>query len=259
MTQALEKRQQAVAVLQSENFKTQLQNALPKILPLEKFVRTCITSLTKNPKLCECSQQSLFGSIIQLAQVGLEADGYHAHLIPYGSICTAIVDYKGLIELMYRTDKVSSINGYVVKENDDFDFVVGEVPTHKIKLGNRGKTVGAYTVVTMKDGSKSVEVMGIDEIEAIRERSKSGNNGPWKTDFDEMAKKTVLRRHSKWVPISAEAKEIVLKEVEAEVQNNKPSKVTLADIVGGESVADEKQAEIVDDLGDDFEKATEVK
>jgi recombination protein RecT len=56
----------------------------------------------------------------------------------------------------------------------------------------------------MKDGEKSREVMSVEDVNAIRARSRSGNSGPWQTDFSEMAKKTVVRRHSKRLPLSTD-------------------------------------------------------
>ena len=260
MTQALvQKKKEAFAVLQSSDFKKQLAAALPRILPTDKFVRTCITAINKNPKLAECTQESLFGSIISLAQGGIEADGYHAHLIPYGRTCTPVIDYKGLIEMMYRTGLVASVNGYVVKENDEFEWSPGEKPVHKVKGGKRGVTTAAYTIVTMKDGTQSVEVMFADEIDAIKNRSKAGSSGPWKTDYDEMAKKTVLKRHSKWVPIASEAKDIIMKEIESEF--SKPEKVTMSvdDLVAEpqkEPEMKEADATVIDDFdNDDFDQA----
>jgi recombination protein RecT len=61
----------------------------------------------------------------------------------------------------------------------------------------------------MKDGTCKCEVMGLDQIEAIRKRSRAGSSGPWVTDWDEMAKKTVFRRASKWLSLSPELRDAV--------------------------------------------------
>jgi recombination protein RecT len=61
----------------------------------------------------------------------------------------------------------------------------------------------------MKDGEKSREFMDVDQINAIRQRSRSGKSGPWVSDFDEMAKKTVVRRHSKRLPMSTDLDDLL--------------------------------------------------
>ena len=236
--------------------------ALPSILPTEKFVRTVITCLNNNPKLADCSQESFFGSVIKLAQCGMEADGYNAHIIPYGRKATPIIDYKGLIEMMYRSGQVSTVNGFIVKEKDQFSWSPGSKPEHSVTGANRGETIAAYTIVTMKDGSQSCEVMFKEEIDAIRGRSPSGNNGPWKTDYDEMAKKTCLKRHSKWAPIAAEAKDLLLEEIKAQVgSENKSSGLSVDDFVAPpeeeeikEVKVEVKETEVV--MDDAFDKAT---
>ena len=258
------KKQGLLKILTSDSYKEQLAMALPSILPTEKFVRTVITCLNNNPKLAECTQESFFGSVIKLAQCGMEADGYNAHIVPYGKRATPIIDYKGLIEMMYRSGQVSAVNGYVVKANDEFEWTPGDKPKHSVKGGNRGETSAVYTIVTMKDGTQSTEVMFKDEIDAIRGRSPSGNNGPWKTDYDEMAKKTCLKRHSKWAPIASEAKDLLLKEVEAQVASEKAPSLSVSDFAPAAeepkdvkaTVVDDEVSRAVDDLDNSFEQAT---
>jgi recombination protein RecT len=93
----------------------------------------------------------------------------------------------------------------VICENDEFEYDRGEVKHHRVNLREpRGAMYAAYVIVRMKDGGEKSEVMGRDEIEAIRKRSRSGNNGPWTTDYNEMAKKTVFRRASKWLSLSSD-------------------------------------------------------
>jgi recombination protein RecT len=75
---------------------------------------------------------------------------------------------------------------------------------HKPNLSNRGKLIAVYSIVTMKDGEKSREVMSVEDVLAIKARSRSGSSGPWVSDFAEMAKKTVIRRHSKRLPLSTD-------------------------------------------------------
>ena len=202
--------------LSGENFKSQLRAALPKHCSPDRFVRIALTAVTRTPKLLQADQASFFQALLSLSQFGLEPDGRRAHLIPFENRkrgCTEvqlIIDYKGLVELIMRSGEVSNIHADVVCEHDEFEFNMGQVQRHSYKLGQpRGNPIGAFSICTFKDGSTKAEVMGKDDIEVIRARSRSANNGPWVTDWAEMAKKTVFRRLSKWLPLSPEIMDAV--------------------------------------------------
>jgi len=199
----------------SDKMKRQFAIALPKHLTPDRFVRLALTALNKTPKLAQCTQTSLLGCLMDLSQIGLEPDGRKAHLIPYGTECKLIVDYKGLVELVRNTGEVADIHADVVYENDKFEYSFGSDATliHKPALKERGELIAAYSFVRLKDNSSSYEVMPITDIEAIKERSeawKAYKKGlikppPWVTDWNEMAKKTVFKRHTKWLPLSSES------------------------------------------------------
>jgi recombination protein RecT len=139
------------------------------------------------------------------ASIGLEPDGRNAHLIPYGKECTLVLDYKGLIELARRSGQVSELGAEVICENDDFKYSVGSTPVHNIDFfKDRGKVIGAWAWCRFKDGGSQCEVMTRTEIETVRAGSAAGKRGPWVSYWGEMAKKTVFRRLSKWLPLSPE-------------------------------------------------------
>lgn len=204
----LAKRQNTIRdLLIGDKFKQQVALALPKHLSPDTFIRVALTALTRTPKLMECDQASFFTCLLDLSARGLWPDGQHAHLIPYGTKCTLIIDYKGIAKLIMQSGEVRAIRADVVYERDDFSFSYGtdEHLKHRPNLsGNRGKMICAYSYVSFKEGDPSFIVMSIDEIERIRQRSRAANNGPWVTDFGEMAKKTVFRRHAKWLPFSSD-------------------------------------------------------
>lgn len=213
------------AMLASDAMKEQFAAALPQHLTPDRFVRVAITALTRTPKLQECTQESFFKCLLDLSAMGLEPDGRRAHLIPYRdnhrnvTECTLILDYKGLVELVRRSGDVAKIHADVVCENDIFDHGMGEVREHTYDLRkDRGKPYAAYAQVTLKDGSIQAEVMPKKEIEAIRKRSRAGNNGPWVTDWNEMAKKTAFRRLTKWLTLSPEVMDAVTAAEKTEFQ-----------------------------------------
>lgn len=196
--------------LESDAFKASIAKLLPKHVTPDRMARVAITALTRTPKLAQCSQESFFRCMLDLSQWGLEPDGRRAHLIPFGNECTLIIDYKGLVELCYRSGVVANIHADIVCEQDEFVYDRGELVTHKIDFQKpRGAMYAAYCLVRFKDGTEKCEVMTKEEVDGIRARSKAGRSGPWVTDYHEMAKKTAFRRDSKWIPLSAEVRDAV--------------------------------------------------
>jgi len=191
--------------IESDDFKGQIARSLPKHITPDRFLRVALTATNKTPAILKCTPESVLGCLLQCSQFGLEPDGRRAHLIPYGTACTLIIDYKGLAELAMRSGLVASLHADVVCENDEFEYDRGRLIKHRINFREpRGKVYAVYALATLKDGAEKCEVMTLEEVDAIRQRSRSGNSGPWKTDFNEMAKKTVFRRLSKWLPLSPE-------------------------------------------------------
>ena len=224
----LEKANEVRKLLSQDSVKAQIAKALPSICTPDRFMRIAMTAITKVPKIANCTQESLMSCLLDCAQLGIEPDGRRAHLIPFDkkkkvnnqwvydcTICQLIIDYKGLVDLVMRSGKISNIHADKVCENDDFVYDAGKVTKHVIDFRkDRGKTYAYYSQVEYKDGAKKAEVMNLADIESIRARSKSKDSGPWMTDYDEMAKKTVFRRLSKWLPLSPEEAQ-VLNDVES--------------------------------------------
>jgi recombination protein RecT len=203
-------------MLRGESFRSAIEAALPTHLKPERFIRIALTAITRQPKLSQCDQASFFQALLTLSQLGLEPDGRRAHLIPFenrkrGVVeVQLIVDYKGLVELVMRTGNVSFIHADVVRDRDEFEYDRGEIKHHRINLReDRGDVYAVYAFVRFKDGTEKCEVMSVADVERIRQRSRAANNGPWVTDWDEMAKKTCFRRLSKWVELSPEQRDIV--------------------------------------------------
>jgi len=204
--------------LQGETFKRELAALLPRTMSPERFVRIAFQAIHRNPELLKCSQESFFNCLLSLGTMGLEPDGRRAHLIPFGAECTLVVDYKGIKELVRRNHDVSAMHCDVVGVNDEFEIRFGTrgVLDHKPNLEDRGKILCAYSWVKLPDGNEEFDVMNVGEIEAVRKRSRSPSKGPWVTDWNEMAKKTVFRRHAKGLPLSPETREALDRESDAD-------------------------------------------
>jgi len=192
---------------------------LPKNVSFQKFFATMVSAVAANPKLLDCDRGSLIKASMQAAELGLSLNpslGEGDVLQVYDSrekryVAQFRPRYMGLMKLARQSGEVLKIEAEVVRENDEFIFQKGMEPKleHRIRLGSRGPMVGAYCVWTLKNGEKQFEVMDKDQIVSIRDRSSAKTKdgkvvGPWVTDEEEMWRKTVVRRASKYMPRSCE-------------------------------------------------------
>jgi len=189
-----------------EKMAPQFKAALPSHVPVERFVRTTLTAVQTNPQLMQADRRTLFAAATKAAQMGLMPDGREGAIVTFKDQAQWMPMVAGIMKLVRNSGEISTWSVQAVYENDSFDFCLGddEHITHKPTLASRGKMIAVYSIVTMKDGEKSREVMSVEDVEAIRRRSRSGQSGPWVTDFAEMAKKTVVRRHAKRLPLSTD-------------------------------------------------------
>jgi recombination protein RecT len=208
--------------------KQQIEMALPKHVQADRLIRVAMTSIQRNPKLLDCSPMSLMAAIMQSAQLGLMPDGVlgEAYLIPFKDQVQFIVGYRGLISLARRSGEIVSLAAHCVHENDLFEFEYGldEKLRHVPNLDDRGSMVAVYGVAKLKDGGHGIEIMSRRDIDAIRDESqgyksaiKYGNDHPWISHYDQMARKTVLRRLSKYLPVSVEMLEAIAVDEQADM------------------------------------------
>jgi len=185
---------------------------LPKSVTWDKFKATVVSAVGANPNLLQCDRSSLIKSCIQAAELGLSLNPTLGECdileVRIAGVKTAQCRprYMGLMKLARRSGEVTAITAEIVRENDEFILEKGAEPrlVHRVKLGKRGGMIGAYCVWTLKNGEKQFEVMDREQILAIRNRSAAKDAGPWKTDEEEMWRKTVVRRASKYMPRSCE-------------------------------------------------------
>jgi len=187
----------------------EISKALPKVMTPERFARIATSAVSNNPKLAQCTPISFISALMNAAQLGLEPNTPlgQAYLIPYGKECQFQLGYKGLIDLAYRSGEVKSIQAQVVYENDEFEFEFGLDPKlkHKPAKSNRGNPIYYYAVFKLTNGGEGFEVMSHDDVlQHAKKYSKSFSNGPWQTSFDEMAKKTVLKKALKYAPMKTD-------------------------------------------------------
>jgi recombination protein RecT len=176
----------------------------------EVLIRLALFEFSQNEYLRRCTPESIYGSLILSAQLGLEPSGIRgeAYLVPFKGKCTLIPGWRGLVKLALRSKAVKSLYSHVVYEQDEFRVWLGSEPKveHRPFLdGDPGPLRCAYAVAIMENGAIDVEVMTVDELEKIREnasKSRGGKDGPAYQDWaDQMYRKAPLRRLCKRLPL----------------------------------------------------------
>lgn len=200
----------------------EIAKVVPKHVTPERLLKVLVACISKTPALAQCTPESLVASFKVAAELGLEPGGSlgQLYLVPFGNVCTPIIGYRGFIDLMRRSGHLADVRSVVVHQRDKFHIkegLVQDIQHEPFLEGDPGPMRFVYTVFKLKDGTFHAEFMTKDAVDRIKGRSRSGNSGPWVTDYEEMAKKTVLRRGAKYMPMSSELSRAVEADDEAEV------------------------------------------
>ena len=196
-----------------EGSKGEIARALPKHMDADRLARIAITVIKQTPALGQCDPLSLVGALMTSSQLGLEPGPLgEAYLVPFGRQVTFIPGYRGLIKLAWQSGMLDTISANVVHANDQFEYELGLNADlkHKPARGERGEPTEVYAVAKFKSGGYVFEVMSVKEVEDVRKRSKASKSGPWVTDWEAMAKKTVIKRLMKFLPLSPELRNVAL-------------------------------------------------
>lgn len=207
-----------------EKMTPNLSVALPKHIPVERFKRVILTALNLTPDLLNADRRSLFNAATKAAQDGLLPDGREGALVIFKEKDKKTDQYvkkvqwmpmvQGIIKKMRQSGEISGITAHVVYKNEfdqgRFKYVIteGEERLHHepILVGERGPAVLVYASAKLKDGTIQHEPMPLADVEKARKVSRTGASdyGPWSQWWDEMARKTAIRKLSKYLPVSAE-------------------------------------------------------
>ena len=196
-------------------YQNQIAKALPSVMTPERFTRIALSAVSNTPKLAECTPNSFVAAMMNAAQLGLEPNTPlgRAYLIPFRNNgkgvmeCQFQLGYKGMIELAYRGGDVRTVQAHIVYENDTFEFEYGLHPIlkHVPAKQDRGEAVWVYAVFKLVNGGEGFEVMSMEDVRVhAKKYSKAYNSGPWQTNFEEMAKKTAIKRVLKYAPMKTE-------------------------------------------------------
>lgn len=198
----------------------EIRKALPGVITPERFTRIALSAVKNTPKLAECTPLSFLSALMNAAQLGLEPNTPlgQAYLIPYQNHnrleCQFQIGYKGMIDLAYRNERMQSIEAHTVYRNDEFYYEFGLNPTlkHIPTWEDRGEIVGFYAVFRLDNGGCHFEVMSksdVDAYAAMYSRAYTSDYSPWKTNYEQMALKTVLKRLLKTAPVKSDFRKAI--------------------------------------------------
>lgn len=193
----------------------EIAKALPSVITPERFTRMVLSAISSNKDLASVEPKSFLGAMMQAAQLGLEPNTPlgQAYIIPYKDHGTPKAQfqlgYKGMIDLAYRSGEVSIVDAQVVYENDDFSYELGLDPKlhHVPALKDRGAAIMVYAMFRTKSGGFGFQVMSMDDVRQHASRfskAYSSSYSPWATNFEEMAKKTVMKKALKYAPLKSD-------------------------------------------------------
>lgn len=195
-----------------------------------------------------------------LITLGVDISQRQAYFLPYGNEITSVLDYKTLMALIKKHTNVKSIDAQLVYENETFKVEQGKVVEHSqnpfaIK-DEKGNLVGAYSVFTLEDKTRDYYFASLEEINKVKECSKSANSkfSPWNNWYDEMVKKTVIRKGMKFYPMILDNEQrVALDSVDNDVDFNLNKKQNVVQ----KSVCAEKK-ELLDYMKENNLNANEI-
>ncbi len=198
----------ATMKLALEKMVPQFRQSLPNHIPVERFLRVALAAAQNSPALLQCDRNSLYRALLTAAQLGLEPDGLlgQGYLVPFKGRVQFIPGYRGYILLARQSGEIVKIAARLVRAGDQFAVTYGsdERIEHRPAGGEPGEILSAYAIAWQKNAPPIFEVMRKAEIDAIRERAPGGNSDAWKNHYPEMARKTVIRRLAKYLPLTVQ-------------------------------------------------------
>ena len=187
-----------------------IEDALPKDLNRQRFIQNALTVVSENKNIQQFPQEQILAGLVKGAVLGLDFMNHEAYLVAYGQQLSFQLSYRGAVKLAkkYSIEPIKGVHADVVREGDDFSYEVKDNKTvinFKPLPFNKGEVVGAYAYVEFENGDVIAELMNIDELEAVRKKSKMGNGGAWKDWVNEMRKKVVIKRLMKHIDLEMES------------------------------------------------------
>jgi recombination protein RecT len=221
----------AVAAKTQPSFKEYLQKTEKQITAImakgvdpKKYIQAAAFSISKMPKVLECTSISIINCVMEASQLGLNIGGVRGecYIVPYNDrknnkmVAQFILGYQGMLSLLFKTGKIKSIQVKEVYENDTFSFEYGSrafLMHQPLMDGDRGAFKAVYAIIELTTGGTIFEVMPKVDIDRARDMSQDykykKEDSIWGKFYPEMAKKTVVRRIFKYLPLSSDIQRAV--------------------------------------------------
>lgn len=200
--------------------KNDIESRLLSNVDFDKFLNKAINVFNSNENFKSCEIMTFINAMVECASLNLEPNSVlgQAYLVPvkFGEDCKVEfqIGYKGMIELAYRSGKVKSLYANEVKANDEFyiDYGLEQKLVHRpCLIGDRGEVIGYYAVYHLDSMGSSFVFMTRDEVlNHSKKYSTSLGIDLWESEFDAMAKKTVIKKLLKYAPLSIDLQKSVL-------------------------------------------------
>lgn len=213
-----EKPRNSIENLLKSNWK-KIEQVMPKHMNSDRLYQIAVSTLSRNPRLAACDIVTILSCVMRCSALGLEpndVDGLgRAYLIPRKNNkrgideATFLLGYTGMIELAMRSEKIKSLAARAVYVDDIFEYELGleeklkHIPLTQNKTPD--KLTHVYLVAHFTNGGHYIDVMTKDDVEEVRKASSSPNRGPWVDNYEAMARKSVVRRNWRYLPISIDA------------------------------------------------------
>jgi recombination protein RecT len=217
--------------LESPAVKAKLAEVANKVMKPEDLIRMALMAISRNPDIAKCTQASIVRSLIDAAELGIQPGGTmgRGYLVPRKNTkvqpavteCCFDPGWRGLIDVARRSGLIARIEAHVVYQKDVFRVAYGvesKIVHEPMLDGEAGPIVAAYAVAFFKDGTYQAEVLRKADIDKIRGSSASAN-GPWAKWYDEMARKSAVRRLCKYLPFDSLLEKALESATEADAED----------------------------------------
>jgi recombination protein RecT len=211
-----------------------LEDLLPPDMTPARFTASVGLALAQQPALLKCDRGSIVLSVMKAAKLGIDVAGGalgHGALVPFGTECTFVPMYKGLVMLAVTSGVVKDVTPVLVYEKDHFALTEGDTPhvehrpyVPRKATDGRGDIIAAYTRITLPDGTRVIKGMLYADDIARVEASTKGRNTPWSSPHrPEMVKKSTLKNAFKTLGVpageqAARLREALAADIEAEAR-----------------------------------------
>lgn len=201
-----------------EKKRNDIADALADQIDVGRFTKTALVAARKSPRLRKCSVESIYESLLDSARLGLQPDGKEGAIVPYYDSDDERYQAQfqpmteGISSLMLRSNNVAKVEARAVRENDQFDYSygTGQYIEHKPAREDRGDVIASYAIIYWTSTDEpTIEVLEKEDIEDCRNASDAPNSPAWSDWYGEMARKSAVKRISKYADLSPEAREVI--------------------------------------------------